>query len=74
MLVCPPIRHPRGIGDPVQQVKKKTGFPISLRRFGNDAFRDEGVLTNSSSPRNRGTSATSEAEDWIPNIAQTIWE
>jgi len=23
MSVCPPIRHPRDIGDPVQQVKKK---------------------------------------------------
>ena len=43
MSVCPPIRHPRDIGDPVQKVKKKTGFPISLRRFGNDADTDVGV-------------------------------
>mgnify|MGYP000344654160 CR=1 FL=1 len=91
-----------------EQVKKKTGFPISLRRFGNDAntdvsvsrshgwlratadmdvgvsrsqgceggtaFTDVDVSTISSSPRNRGSSATSEAENWIPNIAQAIWE
>ena len=43
MKVCPPIRHPRDIGDPVQQVKKNTGFPISLRRFGNDANKDVSV-------------------------------
>ena len=43
MSMCPPFRHPREIGDPVQQVKQKTGFPISLRRFGNDADTDVGV-------------------------------
>ena len=34
-------RHPREIG--AWRTPKITGFPISLRRFGNDADRDIGV-------------------------------
>jgi len=39
-----------------------------------DRRMDVGVRSNLSSPRNRGTSSTSAEENWIPNIAQAIWE